>query len=121
MAEYQKDLVYIELEKLITEAGVKIMYDHVHDDAIDGAIWARSDYEAMRILMPDTDEFPDPETACLILGHEMGHILSRVDSPDNPVERQKNEAICDLIGSYLYRLAEMIAGEKLEKTVFGER
>lgn len=113
MAEYRKDLVYIELERLIEDAGVHITYKKVHDDPIDGAIWARSDYDA--IMMPDTDEFPDAQTACLVLGHEMGHILSRLDSPDDPVERRRNEAIVDLIGVCLFQLAERIAGEKQEK------
>ena len=115
VAEYRKDLVYIELERLIEEAGVHITYEKVHDDSIDGAIWARSDYNTDAIMMPDTDEFPDAQTACLILGHEMGHILSRIDSPDDPVERRKNEAEVDLIGVYLFKLAERIAGEKQEK------
>lgn len=118
--KYKEDLVYQELEKMILDAGVDIMYCPVPEDSIDGAIWARADREGMSIIMPDDDEaFPSEEKACLILGHEMGHILSDADSPDNPVERTKNEALCDLIGVYLYKLAEMRAGYKLEKKTFG--
>lgn len=117
MAEYRKDPIYMELESLINSAGVSVIYSSVHDDHIDGAIWARTDRDSMTILMPDSDEFPNTETACMILGHEMGHILSGKDSVDYPVERQISEATCDLIGAYLYRLAEMIAGDKLERSM----
>ena len=113
MAKYRDDAIYKALEKIITDAGIKIVYTKVPDDPIDGAIWARTDIDS--IMMPDTEEFPDEETACLILGHEMGHILSGVDSPDHPSDRRRNEAICDLIGVYLYKLAEMQAGYEAEK------
>lgn len=111
---YRDSRHYVELENLIKMAGVNVIYDEVFDDHIDGAIWARADVDGLQILMPDTEEFPDPETACLVLGHEMGHILSGLDSPDLPSERRKNEAVCDLIGVYLTKLAELIAGNKIE-------
>lgn len=104
---YREDPIYKALEKIIVSAGVKIEYRKVPDDGIDGAIWARSDSDAMKIIMPDTEEFPNTETACLILGHEMGHILTGLESPDDPIERRKNEAVCDLMGVYLTKLADM--------------
>ena len=94
---YRENNVYRIMEKLITSAGVEIIYQEVPNDHIDGAIWARSDIDSRMIMMPDKDVFGNDETACLILGHEMGHILANVDSPDVPAERRKNEAICDLI------------------------
>jgi len=106
---YKNYPVYIALKKLIESAGVRVVYQEVPDDHIDGAIWARTDINSQTIMMPDSDDFPDFDTACLILGHEMGHILTRVDSPDVPDERRMNEAICDQVGVYLYRLACMIA------------
>lgn len=103
MPEYTKDPTYKALEEILLNAGIKITYAEVPDDRIDGAIWARSDVN--EIMMPNTDEFPDEETACLILGHEAGHLLSGLESPDIPSFRRKNEAVCDLIGYYLYQLA----------------
>lgn len=105
MTEYRKNPVYQTLEKIINDAGVRIIYQNVPDDSIDGEIWARSDHDGMSIMMPDEDTFPDVETACLILGHEMGHILTGLDSPDEPVQRRINEATCDQVGAYLYNLA----------------
>ena len=113
--KYRDDPVYIQLEKIIEKAGVKIIYDRVHSDGIDGEVWARTDSDSCNILMPDTEAFPDEKTACLILGHEMGHILTGLDSPDDPIERRYNEAECDQIGVYLYKLAEMTAGHEAEK------
>lgn len=112
---WQNDPVYKTLERIITNAGTKIRYGIVPDDAIDGAIWARSDIDSRLIHMPnDESAFNDTETACLILGHEMGHILSRVNSPDEPAERMKNEAVCDLIGYYLFKLAELTYEKQIE-------
>ena len=118
---YRDGIIYKALEKIITNAGVKIVYEEVHNDIIDGEIWARADYESNMIMMPDApDAFPDEEKACLILGHEMGHILSRLDSVDDPKERERNETTCDGIGVYLYRLAELTAGEEIEQQIFGK-
>lgn len=107
--EYREGEVYQVLERIIKNAGVTIRYTAVHDDPIDGEIWARSDIESMSILMPDDGEaFPDEGTACQILGHEMGHIMTGLESVDyDPAIREINERTCDLIGSYLYRLAEL--------------
>ena len=113
---YRSYPAYAALEKLIESAGVTIIYQKVPDDHIDGAIWARSDYQMNSIMMPDSDDaFPDEDTACLILGHEMGHILMIIDSSDIPDERRMNEAICDQIGVYLFNLACMIAEHEIEK------
>ena len=120
MTLYRDDVVYKELERIINDAGVSVIYGDVPDDSIDGEIWARSDSDSNTIIMPDSEEaFPDNETACLILGHEMGHILSRLDSVDQPIERRRNEAVCDMIGVCLYQLAERTAGRKAEKETFG--
>ena len=118
--KYTKGFTYQALERLIESAGVKIMYEEVPDDHIDGAIWARSDLDMNAIMMPDSDDaFPDEQTACMILGHEMGHILTRLDSPDLVYERQLNEAKCDIVGVYLAKFAEMIAGTEIERSVWG--
>lgn len=107
--DYREGIVYQVLERIIKSAGVTIKYDKVHDDSIDGEIWARSDIESRSIIMPDEGEaFPDEGTACQILGHEMGHIMTELESVDyDPVIREINERTCDLIGAYLYRLAEL--------------
>lgn len=73
----------------------------------------------MEIMMPETDEFHNDELACAILGHEMAHILTGLNSPDNVLDRRRNEAVCDLVGVYLAKLAELIAGWKIEKETFG--
>ena len=113
--KYRHDSVYMALERLCTEAGIKIVYQTVPDDSIDGEIWARSDVTMQTIIMPDQDCFDCNERAGLILGHEMAHIITGLGSPDYQPERMKNEAICDLLGSQLYRLAEMIAVAEAEK------
>lgn len=112
---YRNYEVYKALEKIITSAGVEIIYQEVPDDSIDWEIWARADCDARKIMMPDDESFPDDDTATLILGHEMGHIISGNESPDDPVDRKQNEAECDLIGVYLYKLAHMIAENEAEK------
>lgn len=111
---YRDGEVYKVLETIITNAGVKIIYEHVHDDPIDGAIWARADIDS--IMMPvEGDAFPDEETAMLILGHEMGHILTGNDSPDEPITRRRNEAECDLVGVYLTNLALLTYEESMRR------
>ena len=113
---YREDVTYQTLEQIIESAGVSVRYGTVHSDPIDGEIWARSDIDAKLILMPDRDVFPDIETACRILGHEMGHIMTGLDSVDgDPALREINERTCDLIGAYLYRLADMTADHEAEK------
>lgn len=116
---YRDDATYKELERIIRAAGIKIEYKEIPDDTIDGEIWARGDGQDT-IEMPEADSFSSDEQACLTLGHEMGHFLSDLDSPDFPVEKRVcNEAICDLIGVVLYKLAEMTAGHKIEQEIFG--
>lgn len=112
---YRDNEAYKKLEQIISDAGVQIIYSEVPDDPIDGAIWARTESDANVIMMPDAETFPDDETACLILGHEMGHILSGLGSPDVPSVRRKNEAVCDLIGVYLVELAMMQAEHEAEE------
>ena len=119
MPLYREDLVYHALENLCNTAGVKVMYESVPDVSIDGEIWARADCEGRMIMMPDSDCFDSAARATLILGHEMGHILTGVDSTDDVAMRVRNEAICDLAGWLLHNLAEMIASEKLMKETFG--
>ena len=117
---YRDNSVYQELENIIEAAGVKITYTKVKDDSIDGAILARSDDEGMQIIMPDGDVFSNPDEACFILGHEMGHILTGLDSPDDVITRQRNESVCNLVGVYLTRLAEMTTGNKAESSFLNE-
>ncbi|MCR5220835.1 MAG: hypothetical protein K6E31_07575 [bacterium] len=113
---YRTDETYKALEALIKSAGVKIRYTSIPDDSIKGPLWARSEPQGQIIEMPeDQTTFECTEQACLILGHEMGHILADKDSSDEITESVKNEAICDLVGYYLYRLAEMIAGTAAEE------
>jgi len=110
MSNYYEDPVYKTLESIIKSAGVKIDYvDVIPDD-----VYARSHYEGNYIQMPVTDPFDDVEHACLVLGHEMGHILSRYDSDERLEIRTYNEAVCDLIGVYLYRLACMNYEKQME-------
>ena len=116
---YRDDATYKTLEKMCHDAGIKIVYQPVPDDSIDGEIWARADCDSCRIMMPDSDCFDSDERACLILGHEMAHILTGADSPDVLPERVKNEAICDLLGYHLYTLADMIAGHDAEQAAWG--
>lgn len=117
MTDYRTDPIYKTLEEILQNAGIEIIYAAVPDDHIDGAIWARSDPDSNMIMMPEEpDAFPDPETACCILGHEAGHILSGVNSPDIPSIRRKNEAVCDLIGVYLYELALRTAEQQIAET-----
>ena len=113
MSSYREDLTYKALQEILQNAGITIIYQEVPDDSIDGAIWARADCDGMAIMMPENgDAFPDSETACCILGHEAGHILSGLNSTDLPAERRKNEAVCDLIGFYLYQLAGLTMEKK---------
>lgn len=53
---YRNYEVYKALEKIITSAGVEIIYQEVPDDSIDGEIWARADTNANAIMMPDNDD-----------------------------------------------------------------
>ena len=116
---WRDDETYKELEQLILKAAVRIKYEQVPGDSIDGAIWARSDSCTRTIMMPaEDDAFPDAETACLILGHEMGHILTGLDSPDYPADRRRNEAVCDLVGCALHKLAQMIVDGKEEQAAY---
>lgn len=113
--KYRNYQVYQTLERMVRAAGVDVIYQEVSDDRIDGEIWARSDIGGRMIMMPDSDDaFPEEDTACLILGHEMGHILSELDSPDDPATRRLNEATCDQIGVYLYRLAVLMSEKEME-------
>lgn len=115
---YRDGEMYKVLETIITNAGVKIIYEHVHDDSIDGAIWARSDIDSNHIMMPaEGDAFPNEETAMLVLGHEMGHILTGNNSPDEPITRRRNEAECDLVGVYLTNLAILTYNESVEESM----
>ena len=117
--DYRKDETYMALERIIEDAGVTIAYGFVPDDSIDGSIWARTDDEAMEILMPEDGEaFPDSVTACRILGHEFSHILTGLDSPDgDPVKREINERTCDIVGALLCKLAEMTAEHEAERVI----
>lgn len=114
---YREDVVYMALEKIIKNAGVKIIYGEVHNDPIDGAIWARSDFDGKMILMPEDGEaFPDANTACKILGHEMGHLMTGLESVDGePALREINESTCDFIGALLFKLADMTDEHEVEE------
>ena len=108
--EYRNDPQYKALEKLCEMAGYNITYATVPDDSIDGEIWARSDRDSRTILMPiDETEFENGEQASRILGHEMAHIITGLDSPDEPELREHNERECDKLGEYLAQFAVHIA------------
>ena len=97
---YRDHQGYKALENLIKAAGVKIDYVGVSND-----IYARSRMDGNYIQMPAEDNFDSVDHACLVLGHEMGHILSGLGTEDALELKAHNEAVCDLIGVYLYRLA----------------
>ena len=113
-AEYRNYDAYRALEKIILAAGIEIVYQEVPDDSIDGEIWARSDSDSLSIMMPDADDFPNAIKATKVLGHELAHILTGLDSPDDPEKREVNEKNCDILGDSFYALAELIANKEAE-------
>lgn len=112
---YRTDRLYKTLSEMIEDAGVKILYQKVPDDSIDGEILARADYKS--IMMPDEDVFPDAWTATWVLGHEMAHILTGADSPDDPKKREKNETLCDEVGKALREFAALKVEKEIEKEI----
>lgn len=111
--KYRDDDVYKMLEEIIVNAGVEIMYMNIPaEDA------GRSDTEGLIIQMPDKDIFESEMQAALVLGHEMGHILIGDRKEYDLRDHVEIESTCDLIGAYLYKLAEMSAGTRLERSVF---
>jgi Zn-dependent peptidase ImmA (M78 family) len=114
LPNYREALEYRMLEMLCERAGVRVNYCTVSDGQIDGALWARSSDQAMVIEMPDADVFENGAQAALILGHELAHIVAAVDSSDEPAVSVINEALCDLLGGYFYKLAELMAGKEAE-------
>ena len=117
--EYTKDAVYKTLSEWIESAGVKIIYCSVPSDCIDGEIWARADRDSRCIMMPvENDAFPDSWAAACVLGHEMGHILTGLDRPDDE-RREHNEAVCDAVGVALAEFSGMRYERKCEKRLFG--
>ena len=103
--DYRDDGVYKIMVLMATEAGMKVTYtddmpEDIHARQRDGNIQMPTDPEAF----PD-----DGETASIILGHEIGHYISDLETDDrSEFAHFKNEAVCDLIGVYLLRLAEKI-------------
>lgn len=115
--KYAEDAVYKILSDWIESAGVRIIYQSVPDDPLDGEIWARSDYNS--IMMPvEDDAFPDAWKAACILGHEMAHILTGLDSPDDE-QRAHNETVCDEVGKALAEFASRRWEKEMEKEIFG--
>lgn len=110
MYDYREAGNYRIMEQIVKLAGIKIVYKEIPED-----IHARTD--ASVIEMPDNPEaFPDDDqTATLVLGHELGHIISDLGDEIEPSMRARNEAVCDLIGVYLTRLADMIYEHEMEK------
>ena len=109
--QYTSDLVYRALENLCDNAGIRVVYTHVPDDAIKGELWARANQQARLIEMPNDDCFESPIQAALVLGHELSHIVAEIDSVDDYALSPLHESMCDMLGSFLYKLAEMIAME----------
>ncbi len=114
--QYTSDPVYRALENLCDNAGVRVVYTHVPDDAIKGALWARADQQARCIEMPNEDCFESPIQAALVLGHELSHIVAEIESVDDYAQSPLHESMCDMLGSFLYKLAEMIAMESSNST-----
>lgn len=112
--QYTQDSVYKILETLCASAGVRVRYTSVPDDPIKGELWARADEQARVIEMPEEDIFESPMHAALVLGHELAHIAAQIDSTDDPAEGIAREAMCDMLGAFLCKLAEMIAMEDAE-------
>ena len=120
MENWKENPIYKTLERIANNAGINITYQKVHNDIIDGEIWARADIDSQSIMMPENeDEFPDASKACLILGHEIGHILSGLDSPDDSTIREINENNCNLIGTCLLKLAEMTYEKEMQDYITG--
>ena len=107
--DYKDDPTYKALARLASEAGMRIDYVDLSDDLL-----ARTRDRV--IQMPkDGDAFGDDfEYACMVLGHEMCHEITGLDSSDFQRERVRNEAVCDLAGVFLFQLAEAIAGHEAE-------
>lgn len=113
---YTEHPAYIILENLVKSAGIKIEY--VKD--IPDYDYARSKDDI--IQMPFTDDaFESVDHACMVLGHEVGHILSGLETEDALELKVHNEAVCDLIGVYLYRLAERMWEKKVAESFTGSK
>ena len=130
--DYRENETYKALEKILQNAGVKIDYLDIPED-----IHGRTHAEDLYIQMPEDPEAykeHSDDYAALILGHEAGHILSNPYVCD-PVKRTvwnnekyitedettlvNNEALADLIGVYLYRLADLTATKEAEQQLIG--
>lgn len=107
MSNYRDDVTYKTLERIIQDAGVIVRYEDVPDN-----IYART--RDSLISMPREADM-DAITACIVLGHEMAHILTGLYTADDEPSHTINEATCDMIGSALYKLAEMITGADIER------
>ena len=119
--DYRDDRIYQQLHELIRMAGVNITYDVIPQEPEEcvsamAYIMREESREHGTIIMPiDGEAFPDADTACIALGHEMGHILAQISGSDCDTEglRKIREINCELIGAYLVRLAEMMVNTKL--------
>lgn len=125
---YRDNAIYKALEKILQNAGIKIDYADIPGD-----IYGGTHAEDLYIQMPEDPEAyqeHSEEYAAMVLGHEAGHILSNpyIKDPvtrtrvknevfitENEAIRVQNEALCDLIGVYLYTLADLTAAEDMEK------
>lgn len=118
---YTKDTVYQELIKICESAGSKIIYTKINDK------FAGRTNKFDCIEMPGEYCFKSDETATKVLAHELGHCLCENSSAtylkafENLIDAAKQysevdkfldqceELICDLVGEFLYALAERIA------------
>jgi hypothetical protein len=114
--DYRQGKIYATLERIIQDAGITVRYCNIPNDSIWGACLARSSDQDECIEMPDNgDAFQDEISACLVLGHEMGHLLTGQGNSDEPDKRYIIEGTCDCIGAWLYRLADMTAATAAER------
>ena len=111
---YRNDEVYQKLVEIAEAAGIKIEYTHLED------VWGRRRAEDTVIQMSDDgDYYPNELKTAMTLGHEIGHILTGNESTLDPIEEVRRECECDLVGYYLYRLAELMAGYEAERKLMG--
>lgn len=115
---YRDNECYQVLEELIKAAGVRIVYDDVPDDSYDGPLYAKTDGYNQIMMPSDPDKFPDDETAILVLGHEMGHIIIRNERTIyDPIAQMRAESECNLVGVYLTELALMIYEQRCKEAL----
>lgn len=102
---YTKDTVYLQMSKLIEDAGITIDYRDRNDEDFDYPI------NGSLIIMPSTDDLPSINAA-IELGNKAGAILAENTSSRDLGKAMLMESEARKIGIYLYRLAKMMVTHK---------